>query len=665
MQLNPQQREAVRYTDGPLLVIAGAGSGKTKVITEKIAYLIRSAGLRARHVAAVTFTNKAAREMRQRVGTVLGGKETRGLQVSTFHRLGLKILRRQVRDVGLKPNFSIYDTETCLKLINDLLVKEQGDAGDEAKAVLQCISNWKGRNIAPDAVLAAAADVAEQRLGRLYRRYQESLRAYNAVDFDDLIALPIQVFERDTQVLDQWRDRIRYLLVDEYQDTNASQYRLIKLLTGMRGALTAVGDDDQSIYAWRGAQPENMRSLKDDFPDLKVITLEQNYRSTQRILKAANHLIANNAHVFEKRLWSRFGYGEPLKVIQARDEVHEAEKVVGELIGHRFKTGADFKDYAILYRGNHQSRVFEKCLREHSIPYRLSGGTSFFALTEIKDIMAYLRVIVNPDDDPAFLRIVNTPRRELGVSTIEKLSVYAQQRQQSLFAASFEIGLQQFLSERQYQRLHDFVHWLAALNDRGERGDPVAVIKDVIRDIDYETWLRDNSASAKTAERRYQNVQDLIGWVHRLAEEKFDALADIVAHLALLDMLDNQDDDPQDDRVALMTLHAAKGLEFPYVFMVGMEEQLLPHRTSIELGQLEEERRLAYVGITRAQRNLTFSMAARRSSGGERIATEPSRFLTELPDEDLIWPDATPVDPKARQERGQAHLANIRGLINA
>ena len=664
--LNPRQRDAVRYVDGPLLVLAGAGSGKTRVITRKIAHLIGEHGIAPRHIAAVTFTNKAAREMKARVGELLTGQNSRGLRVSTFHTLGLDIIRREVKALGYKAGFSIFDAQDSATLVRELMRREAGDTDLTDQAQWR-ISGWKNAFITPEQALAeSVGDPALVGAANLYAEYNRHLKAYNAVDFDDLIMLPVLLFQQAPEILDKWRDRIRYLLVDEYQDTNATQYQLVKLLVGIREALTVVGDDDQSIYAWRGARPENLALLQQDFPRLKVIKLEQNYRSMGCILKAANALIANNPHVFDKALWSEMGYGDPIRVIRTQDDEQEAERVVSDILHHRFKHRTDYRDFAILYRGNHQSRPFERALREHRIPYQLSGGTSFFAYTEVKDIMAYLRLLTNPDDDNAFLRVVNTPRREIGPATLEKLGGYAGERGISLFAASFELGLAQHLSERALGRLRRFTEWLVDIGDRARRGDPVSAVRDLVREIDYEAWLNDSSADLRAAERRMENVYELLAWLGRMAEQEEGepSLSEMVAKLTLMDILEQQGEEEAGDAVRLMTLHAAKGLEFPHVYLVGMEEQLLPHRTSIEEDTIEEERRLAYVGITRARRTLTFTLTAHRQRYGERIDCEPSRFLEELPQDDLRWEGAgVKTDPEEKRERGKAHLANLRGML--
>lgn len=665
--LNPRQKEAVRYIDGPLLVLAGAGSGKTRVITQKISHLVKNCGIKGHHITAVTFTNKASREMKSRIAGELAAKDRRGMRISTFHNLGLNILKSEGKVLGLRKGFSIYDSQDSQALIKDLM-RRAFDDDDQAQEFQWQISHWKNDMVTPAQAQASAnGDPKLTAASMLFEEYDRHLRAYNAVDFDDLIGLPAQLFSDYPEVLDRWQNRIRYLLVDEYQDTNSAQYRLVQNLVGVRGALTVVGDDDQSIYAWRGAQPENLALLADDFPTLKVIKLEQNYRSSGRILKAANQLIGNNPHVFEKRLWSELGYGDPIKVIQARNEEHEAEQVVSRLLAHKFQSGGRFSDYAILYRGNHQSRLFEKGLRENQLPYQISGGTSFFAYQEVKDIMAYMKLLVNPDDDTAFVRVVNTPRREIGPATLEKIATYAAERGVSMCDACEEIGLETQLSFRAMSRVREFITWLKAKSELAERGAPVAAVKELISDVRYEDWLLDISNDPKSAERKMANVNELVDWLLRMSEknEEDSTLGELVAQMTLMDILERNEEEARDDCISLMTLHAAKGLEFPHVFVVGMEENLLPHHASLEADDVEEERRLAYVGITRAQKTLTFTMAARRRKHGETVDCEPSRFLSELPEDDLSWEGrGHEVDPVEQQERGRAHLSNLREMLS-
>ncbi|EGQ9854063.1 DNA helicase Rep [Vibrio cholerae] len=669
MKLNPRQDEAVKYVSGPCLVLAGAGSGKTRVITNKIAYLVQQCGYKARNIAAVTFTNKAAREMKERVAQTLGKGESRGLMVSTFHTLGLNIIRREFKALGLKAGFSLFDDQDQLALLKELTEKQLDGDKDLLRLLLSTISNWKNDMLTPPQAKAMAKGEQQQLFAHCFELYQKQMQSYNALDFDDLILLPVLLLRSSEEVRQRWQNRIRYLLVDEYQDTNSSQYELVKLLVGERGRLTVVGDDDQSIYSWRGAKPQNLVLLGEDFPSLKLIKLEQNYRSTSRILRAANILIANNPHVYQKALFSELAEGEKLKVILANNEDHEAERVTAEIIAHKFLNRTEYRDYAILYRGNHQSRLIEKSLTQNRVPYKLSGGTSFFARAEIKDIMAYLRVLVNPDDDNAFLRIVNTPKREIGPATLEKLGSYANMRGKSLFAASFELGLEQHLGGRGLDNLRRFTEWLVAIADNAERGNTVEAVRALVRDIRYEDWLYETSSSPKAAEMRMKNVSDLYSWIVADLEgdnpdQQEKTLKEVVQRLTLRDMMERGEENDDSDAVQLMTLHASKGLEFPYVYLIGAEEGILPHQTSIDEENVEEERRLMYVGITRAQRELTFIVCKERRQFGELIKPSQSRFLDELPQDDIEWEVKNkPVTQEERMAKGQAHIANLRAMF--
>jgi ATP-dependent DNA helicase Rep len=667
MRLNPSQQQAVEYVDGPCLVLAGAGSGKTRVITNKIAHLIRHCGYQPRQIAAVTFTNKAAREMKERVGQTLGKKEARGLIISTFHTLGLEIIKREYKALGIKANFSLFDDQDQMALLKELTFDLLEEDKDLLQQLISAISNWKNDLISPQQVVGQARTEKEHHFAECYRRYELHLKSCNVLDFDDLISKPTLLLYHNEEVRERWQQKIRYLLVDEYQDTNTSQYQLVKLLVGSRARFTVVGDDDQSIYSWRGARPQNLVLLSQDFPKLNVIKLEQNYRSSGRILKAANILIANNPHVFEKKLFSELGYGAPLKVLTANNEDHEAERVIGELIAHHFINKTQYKDYAILYRGNHQSRIFEKMLMQNRIPYRISGGTSFFSRPEIKDLLAYLRVLTNPEDDSAFLRIVNTPRREIGPKTIQKLGEWANQRGKSLYHASFDLGLEQTLTGKGLEALQRFTHWMEGIVRISER-EPLIAVRDLLREMDYESWLYETSASTKAAEMRMKNVNQLFTWMSEMIEgdELNDprTLNQVVARFTLRDMMERGEDDEDSDQVQLMTLHASKGLEFPYVFLVGMEEGLLPHQSSIDENNIDEERRLAYVGITRAQRELFFTHSRERRQYGELIRPELSRFLMELPQDDLVWEQQRKVvTAEERMQKGQSALADIKARL--
>ena len=667
-RLNPRQQEALEAITGPVLVLAGAGSGKTSVITQKIAYLIAECGLKGHQIIALTFTNKSAREMKERVGNLMTGKEGRGLTVSTFHNLGLNIIRKEVNALGYKPGFSIFDSQDVLALLKDLTHKEFEAAEDACEPIQHLISNWKNDLISPARAMAGANGPEQALAARVYESYQKTLKLYNGVDFDDLILQPVELFKARPDILEKWQNKVHYLLVDEYQDTNSSQYLLVKQLVGHRSNFTVVGDDDQSIYAWRGARPENLAELQADFPSLKVVKLEQNYRSTGRILKVANQLIANNPHEFSKALWSDKAFGDPVRVISCRNEDAEAERIATEILQFQLQNEAEFRDFAILYRSNHQARLMELKLQSYKVPYKMSGGQSFFSRTEVKDIMAYLKILLNPADDNAFLRIVNTPRREIGAATLEKLVNYANQRGESLIRSCQEIGLEQFISGAALTRVKEFGGWIEHLSQKSQQEDPIASVRQMVRDMEYQDWLLQTSSGPPMAEKRMANVETLISSLQTSLEkavEKNDSadMGDAVARLVLMDLLERQEEEDETDRVQMMTLHSAKGLEFPHVFLMGMEEELLPHRNAVDEGNVEEERRLAYVGITRAKRTLAITLARKRKQYGELIECSPSRFLDELPADDLEWQGRGDDDPKKNVAQGQATLAGLKGMF--
>lgn len=662
MGLNPQQLAAVRHFETPLLVLAGAGSGKTGVITQKIAWLIEKQQFSPSSIVAVTFTNKASNEMRARLKKQLG-RQMKGLTISTFHRLGMDILHKDGAAIGLRKGFTILDQGDSLSALRELI--REGNSAIEERVLQNLISSWKNEFIDPEQALASAATDIDRVAALLFARYNELLRACNSVDFDDLISLPVTLLRDHTDVRDKWRGRIRHLLVDEYQDTNAAQYELVRLLVDKFGALTAVGDDDQSIYSWRGARPENLMALKVDYPNLKVIKLEQNYRSSQRILRCANAVISHNPHVFEKRLWSDLGLGDPLRISVCKHTLDEAEWVAAEILTRHYQKDTRWGDFAILYRSNFQSRPFEQALREKQIPYAISGGSSFFDKVEIKDMLAYLKLLVNPDDDTAFLRCINTPRREIGPSTLGKLGEHARNRNISLFAACHDIGLETQLEGRALHRLQRFANWLTLNADNAERGDTLAVIKGLFDDIDYTQWIEKQHDSPIKVQRAQENVQELLDWIKRLLtdeQQRDQALSDVVRSLCLHDMLSRQDDETDDNQVQIMTLHSAKGLEYPHVFMVGMEEELLPHRNSVEADTIEEERRLAYVGMTRARHTLTFTRSRARQQFGETNACEGSRFLDDLPSEDVVV--LGELDASTVEQRRATGKDALKGLMD-
>ena len=657
--LNPQQTEAVRYLGGPLLVVAGAGSGKTGVITQKIARLVRAAGYPANGIFALTFTNKAAREMGERVRALLG-KEARGLHISTFHRLGLDILQKEHLAAGLRRNFTVFDARDGATLVKELSKQE-----DEAvvRQLQAQISAYKNANISVAAAKSLAQDEAQVLAAHIYHHYDQRLRAYNAVDFDDLIALPLALLKENDTVRERWQHRVRYLLVDEYQDTNDCQYALLQLLAGAGAAFTAVGDDDQSIYAWRGARPENIAHLHEDYPALKTVKLEQNYRCHQQILAAANALIAHNPHVVEKTLWSELTAGEGVHVISARSDEAEAEQIVQDIYLRKIRDNKKNSDFAILYRSNFQARQFEQQLRELSLPYKISGGTSFFEHSEIRDLLGYLRLINNPDDDAAFLRVVNTPKREIGAATLAKLGEYAARRQTALSVAAGEVGFANEIGGKPYQNLQTFIQWLQAMQRDADSEPPLEILNRVITDIEYDDYLFDLHKAPAKIEVRQKRIEQLRAWIGKLQEEHFETLDGLMQHLTLLDILDRQEKD--EDAIQLMTLHSAKGLEFPVVYIAGCEEELLPHRNSMDSDDGErEERRLLYVGMTRAKETLLLSYAKARRRGAELQSTEPSRFLDELPADGVQWHDGrTPPDPAVEQKKNEDFFAGLQTML--
>ncbi|HYD94786.1 MAG TPA: UvrD-helicase domain-containing protein [Noviherbaspirillum sp.] len=669
--MNRPQSEAVHYLDGPCLVLAGAGSGKTRVITQKIAHLIEDCGYEARNIAAVTFTNKAALEMQERIAKLLKQpKEAKQLTVCTFHSLGVQILRREAKELGLKDRFSIMDSDDCFSLVQDLAITTDKQL---IRRIQNAMSLWKNALVDPDTALKQAVTEDDAQAARIYRNYVATLSSYQAVDFDDLIRLPVELFRSNEAVRDRWQRKLRYLLVDEYQDTNTCQYELVKLLVtgiGKKPMFTAVGDDDQAIYAWRGATLENLKQLQVDFPDLKVIKLEQNYRSSTRILQAANAVISNNPKLFEKQLWSEHGLGDPVKVMAMQDDDHEAEQVAIMISAHKFERRAKFSDYAILYRGNHQARIIEQALRKERIPYTISGGQSFFDRAEIKDIVSYLRLVANGDDDPAFIRAITTPKRGVGQATLEVLGSFAGQWQCSLFEAVFKGGIEAKLNDRQLGPLRQFCNFINGLEARAsKRGESAAELLDeMMKEINYEGYLYD-AFDDRQAQGKWQNVLDFVNWLKekgtggRDGTDEEKSLLELTQMVALMTMLEGKDEEP--DAVRMSTLHASKGLEYPHVFLVGVEEGILPHKgdpdTPIEqlAARIEEERRLMYVGITRAQRSLHVTWCKRRKRAREYSNCEPSRFIQEMK---LDEGDAVPKEEEKLTP--QDRLANLKALLS-
>ena len=668
-RLNPQQQEAVRYTSTPLLVLAGAGSGKTSVIIEKIAYLIEQLLYPAKSILAVTFTNKAAKKMQERIKGRLDKDLSKGLSISTFHSLGLVILKKHYEVIGYKKNFTLFDSGDSLALIHDIAHEEYQLPKDNSKIIQSRISFWKSSLLTP-AQVELNNDLDKQAVF-VYEEYQKYLKSYNSFDFDDLIFQPIQLFKHNEQIQQLWSDKFRYILIDEYQDTNESQYQLLKYLTQGKNRFTVVGDDDQSIYAWRGSRPENLKDLQNDYPALNVIKLEQNYRSTGRILNVANKLIANNSHIFDKKLWSSNEYGDAVKIVTLLNEEDEAQYITSDIFFDRVKSKTKNSDYAVLIRSNFQAFLLEKYMQMHKIPYVISGGSSFFSKTEIKDVISYMRLIVNPDDDRAFLRVVNTPKREIGSATIHKLSEEATIKHTSFFQTLYELenidirqGIKNNLTkfrELIMSAQQDIINSISVVELR-------KILDDFIDNISYRQWLIDSSSSEKQAEFRFSNVQELLKWITSgLEDESYDSLnsfSDVLQKMLLIDILDRDNDDKNDNQIQIITMHASKGLEFKRVYIMGMEDGILPHQQSIDSESIEDERRLAYVAITRAKQKLTITMTKYRRKFGEKIKTTPSRFIDELPEDDIEWIGSEKECIKTKQENSKKTLSNLREMFN-
>ena len=635
-QLNPEQFIAVHHTEGPLLVLAGAGSGKTQVITSRIVHLLAKCKIPAEQILAVTFTNKAAKEMQERVKRAAGSK-AEGILISTFHSLGVRILRRDIRRLGYKPNFTIYSDSDQAGVVRQALSDLNIDTKQfQPDLVRWQISSAKNRLIAPEQYPKLSTNPLEQVTAAVYPRYQHLLRAYNAIDFDDIIMLTVQMLEELPEVRQHWQQRFSYIMVDEYQDTNAGQYKLISLLAQGHGNLCVVGDDDQAIYGWRGADITNILNFSSERSSCKVVKLEQNYRSTGTILNAANTVIRNNSKRSDKALWTASGSGELINLLVADTDDEEARQVVEQLQLAQYRDKRPWKDFAILYRSNAQSRAFEEALRIEEVPYVLVGGQKFFERKEVKDSLSYLAVLANPRDEAALVRTINFPRRGIGGTSLLRLQQWSLEHNLSLYDTLGMADQIEGLSEATRKAVNGFHSMirqeLTDFTNSSMASQATALFKRL--GINQELYRTiDNPVQAR---KRIENIEQVINALASFEERNPTAgLADFLERIALLE--DNRreagDDQPQ-DAVTLMSLHASKGLEFPQVFLVGLEEGLLPHHRSIdEDPEVAEERRLCYVGITRARERLTISRCLKRRKYGTWEEREPSRFLAEIPAE--------------------------------
>ena len=672
--LNPPQQAAVRHTEGPLLLLAGAGSGKTRVITCRIAWLLEQ-GVAAEQILAVTFTNKAAREMRERVTAMVGRKAGKGLVISTFHSLALRILRADIERLGFKQNFSIYGSADQQRLVRDLVRDLLApEARCDLDRILWLISDAKNRLIGPDEFTPLGSDPESLLAARVYPRYQQALKAYNAVDFDDILLLAVRLLRDDGAVRRRWQERFRYLMVDEYQDTNAAQYHLLRILCAEHRNLCVVGDDDQSIYGWRGADLGNILDFEKDFPGAEVIKLEQNYRSTGQILAAANAVIRNNARRKEKVLWTAGDPGEPVLCLLCEDAEDEARSVVEQIHGERYRHELKYRDFAILYRTNVQSRAFEEQLRFENIPYVLIGGQQFFDRKEVKDALAYFRVLVNPRDEVSLLRILNFPRRGIGETTADALIRASAAQARPLWEILRDEAVLAELGEKPKAAVTGFVELMTRY--RKLFGKPLRLVE-TAREFFAELGLEDeifrSANDPKQGRRRADNLAEVLNALAGYVEKEGEtSLAGFLDKVSLLDQDEPMRNDKENklsrDAVVLMSLHSSKGLEFPNVFLVGLEDGYLPHRKSVGEGNdLDEERRLCYVGITRARQRLVLLHARRRKKYGKLEPRTPSPFLAEIPGSVLsrINSDTPPVhNPDEQDQRANDFFTRMRTLLD-
>ena len=640
MSLNESQKTAINYVSGPCLILAGAGSGKTKVIINKIIHLIKQYNYNPSQIAAITFTNKAACEMKSRILNILPSKITNKIKISTFHSLGLEIIKSELKLLNIKSGFSIFDEQDQIAILQEIVLTKDRNF---LYRIRQAISNWKNKLFNPDQAKKYSTSFQELKFSDYYKLYNTYLNSSNTLDFDDLIFLPTILFKNNKLSRERWNRKIKYLLVDEYQDTNFIQYELIKLLSMKSSNFTLVGDDDQSIYSWRGANVNNFLSLKRDYPCLHTIVMQRNYRSSGRILKVANKLIENNSHTFRKKLFSNFSYGSVIQIISASNEEDEANLILEKIYADKTTNKTQYKDYAILYRSNYQVKVFEKVLVKFKIPYYILANTSFFSRSEIKDLLAYLKLIVNPNDDISFLRIINKPLRGIGIITLTKLKKWGKERNKSLFYASLDVGLKFILPTYNFKKLQEFVCFIEKITYQIQL-NPIKILKTLVIETKYEEWLSKNCVDFKLRTECVNNIKILFDWIIDELKQKINNsktftmkfLSEIISGFVIQNSL-NENLKNESDYIQLMTLHASKGLEFLYVFMIGMEEGILPHHRSVTNNDIDEERRLTYVGITRTKKELFLSYARKRSKYGIIVNTTPSRFLLELPKSDLSW----------------------------
>ena len=634
-KLNPAQREAVENTEGAVLILAGAGSGKTRVLTTRIGYLMEEKNVKAENILAITFTNKAANEMRERVEETLEGTDTKEMWITTFHSCCVRILRKSINKIGYNRSFVIYDSPDQITLIKDCMRELNiSDKAFDPKYVLSCISNAKDKLYSPKKYMKLnEGDISKTKIGEIYALYQDRLKRNSALDFDDLIMKTVELFNECPDVLDFYRNKFRYIMVDEYQDTSKAQYELIKLLAKQHQNICVVGDDDQSIYGWRGADIRNILEFERDYDNVKIVKLEQNYRSTQVILDAANHVIANNTERKRKRLWSDKKEGQLIKIQLAENEIEEGDFISNTINYMRRYEDRQYKDFAVLYRANAQARSVEDALNRAGIPYNIYGGIKFYERKEMKDIIAYLRVIQNPQDDISLKRIINVPRRGIGLRTIEKIEDRASLKEESIYSVLIDIEDNSDISRKARASISEFVDLMSTLRSFTE----VYTVSQVIEKVLDVTGYKDELLKEKNneGEDRLENLQELISVALEFESQSEDkSLETFLTNIALNAEPDSEEE--TEDRVSLMTIHSSKGLEFPVVFLAGMEERIFPIARAIQSmkdSDIEEERRLCYVGITRAKEELFLTLTRKRTLYGRTNPSIASRFIEELPTE--------------------------------
>lgn len=666
IHLNNNQKNAIEFISDPCLILAGAGSGKTKVIINKIVYLINYCKYEPENIVAITFTNKAAYEMKVRIVKELSAHIVKKLTITTFHSFGLRIIQSEIKHLNINLNFSLVNSQEKLQILTKIIDSDLKKNTTLLNNLSFLISSWKNKLITPLQAKINFKGHDNKQLSYYYEAYEKHLKNFNKLDFDDLIFKPTLLLQNNQKIRTYWKNQVQYLLIDEYQDTNISQYQFIKLINSKN--FTLVGDDDQSIYSWRGAQPKNLLSLKQDFPTLKIIKLEHNYRSPQIILKAANLLISNNFHIFKKKLYSHFNNGLAIKVIEGCNEIDEVNQIITKIVHHKRVNSAEFKDYAILYRGNYQSKIFEKFFLKNNIPYSISQGNSFFNKREIEIIIDYLKFIINPDDDFYFLKIINKPNRNIGVITIKKIKQLANTLKKSLFSSCLNIDLSNKLKQNSYKSLQQFVLWTQKTNSL-IKSKPEKIIQYIKNFIFYEKWLKKTLKDPKKINDSLDNLQTLSNWINDilLGTELFPKmeLSEIVLNYISLNQEIHTNKNNENNAIKLMTLHSSKGLEFPFVFITGLEEGILPHHLSIMKNDLDEERRLMYVGITRAKKELFLTFARKRQNFGVTVNCEPSRFLYELPQEDLNWSKNIQQSLKKRIFTSKTQIKHLKNLLHS